>query len=138
MNSLNYLLQTNLYLILFIGFYTLVLRNETFFKQNRIFLNGSVLLSFLIPFTNSGWFRDLFVTRKVREATELIPVQMIYDPVEVTMADAPQWTTTEVINLVYLSGAIVFLIRFLIQLLGSITILPRNRAQHSHFSKSLW
>ena len=68
MNGLNYLLQTNLYLLLFMGFYVLVLRNETFFRQNRFFLNTSIFLSFLIPFINSDWFRDLFITQKVREA----------------------------------------------------------------------
>lgn len=47
MNSLNYLLQTNLFLIVFMEFYTLVLRNETFFRQNRIFLNLSIMISFL-------------------------------------------------------------------------------------------
>lgn len=116
MNSLNYLLQTNLYLVLFIGFYTLVLKNETFFKQNRFFLNGSVLLSFLIPFINSPWFRELFITQKVREATT--PLQLIYDPVIVqASAEAPKWTTADYIMGTYLVGVTIFMSRFIIQLL---------------------
>lgn len=136
MNTLNYLLQTNLYLILFMGFYMLVLRNETFFKQNRIFLNGSVLLSFIIPFINSDWFRQLFITQKVREAT--IPLQVIYDPVIVQVSeDAPKWTVTEIIMWIYLIGASIFLARFIIQLIWLKYNLKAKRGAAFSFFKAL-
>jgi len=114
MNILNYLLQTNLYLILFMGFYTLVLRNETFFRQNRLYLNTSILLSFLIPFINSDWFRDLFITQKVRET---VPIQLIYDTVIVGVSKEPSaWSIADILFWIYASGAIVLFIRFLIRL----------------------
>lgn len=116
MNSLNYLLQTNLYLILFMGFYTLVLRNETFFKQNRIFLNASIILSFTIPFINSPWFNELFITQKIRESG-IITVDFNYDSVVVgvieesnalSMADLLLWT--------YIGGATLFFMRFMFRI----------------------
>ena len=114
MNILNYLLQTNLYLILLMGFYTLVLKNETFFRQNRFYLNTSILLSFLIPFINSGWFRDLFITQKVREA---VPVQLIYDTIIVGVSEEnPAWDIADVLFWIYVSGAAILFIRFLIRL----------------------
>ncbi|MFA6945954.1 MAG: TonB family protein [Pedobacter sp.] len=114
MNILNYLLQTNLYLILFMGFYTLVLRNETFFRQNRFYLNTSILLSFLIPFINSDWFRDLFITQKVREA---VPVQLIYDTIIVGVnEEKSNWNIADILFWIYASGAAILFIRFLIRL----------------------
>jgi len=114
MNILNYLLQTNLYLILFMGFYTLFLRNETFFRQNRFYLNTSILLSFLIPFINSGWFRDLFITQKVREA---VPVQLIYDTIIVGVSEETTvWNIADVLFWIYAGGVAILFIRFLIRL----------------------
>lgn len=49
MSFLSYLLQTNLCLIVFYGFYRLFLYKETYFLLNRIFLVGSLALSLLIP-----------------------------------------------------------------------------------------
>lgn len=114
MNILNYLLQTNLYLILFMGFYTLVLKNETFFRQNRIYLNTSILLSFLIPFINSDWFRDLFITQKVREA---VPVQLIYDTIIVgANEEKSTWNIADILFWIYASGAAILFIRFIVRL----------------------
>src|ERR1700753_4304755 len=61
-----YLLLVNLYLLLFYGFYILLLRSETFFHLNRIYLVTSALLSFVIPVIHSDWVRDLFITQEVQ------------------------------------------------------------------------
>ncbi len=115
MNGLNYLIQTNLYLLLFMGFYVLVLRNETFFRQNRFFLNTSIFLSFLIPFINSDWFRDLFITQKVREAA-IMPSQVLYDTVIVGIdKGASSLSVGDAISWIYIAGATLLLFRFLIR-----------------------
>lgn len=46
---LNYLIQANLYLILFYGLYWLLLKRETFFQWNRFYLLSSVVVALLIP-----------------------------------------------------------------------------------------
>lgn len=115
MNGLNYLLQTNLYLALFMGFYVLVLRNETFFRQNRIYLNTSIFLSFIIPFISTDWFRDLFITQKVRE-TAIIPSWQIYETIVVGNEDTSAWTVSNIIFWIYMTGALLFLTRFLLRL----------------------
>ena len=46
MTGWNYLLLVNIYLVLFYGFYVLLLRKETFFQLNRIYLVSASLLSF--------------------------------------------------------------------------------------------
>ena len=134
MNILNYLLQTNLYLILFMGFYTLVLKNETFFRQNRIYLNTSILLSFLIPFINSNWFQELFITQKLRET--IVPTQMIYETV-VVIADAEtsNWAIGDLILWVYTAVMAILLLRFLVRLvLLNSKLKPKKGAAYSFFN----
>ncbi len=137
MNGLNYLLQTNLYLLLFMGFYVLVLRNETFFKQNRFFLNTSIFLSFLIPFINSDWFRNLFITQKVREAA-IVPSQMIYETVIVGMNDeANGLTASGAIVWIYTIGAIILTLRLILRLVLLKSNLKAGKGAAFSFFKTL-
>jgi len=46
MNWWQYLMLVNIYLLLFYGFYALLLSKETFFQLNRIYLVTASLLSF--------------------------------------------------------------------------------------------
>lgn len=134
MNGLNYLLQTNLYLALFMGFYVLVLRNETFFRQNRIYLNTSIFLSFIIPFLSTGWFRDLFITQKVRE-TAVMPSRQIYEVMVVGNAEDPVWTISNIVFWVYITGVLLFFIRFTLRLTALRTGLkPTAGAAFSFFN----
>ena len=134
MNILNYLLQTNLYLILFMGFYTLVLKNETFFRQNRIYLNTSTLLSFIIPFLNSNWFQELFITQKLRES--IVPTQMIYETVVVAADEGTsKWAIGDVILSVYTGVMAILLLRFLFRLvLLNSKLQPKKGTAYSFFN----
>jgi TonB family protein len=75
MNWLNYLLQVNLYLVLFYGFYRLLLRSETFFNLNRGYLVASAALAFFIPLMQSEWVRSWFVTEQISQT-----ITTFYDP----------------------------------------------------------
>jgi hypothetical protein len=54
-----YLLEANLYLIIFYGFYRFFLQNETFYGLNRGYLISSSIFSFIIPFLQVGNFNQL-------------------------------------------------------------------------------
>jgi hypothetical protein len=54
-----YLLEANLYLIVFYGFYRLFLQNETFYGLNRGYLISSSIFSFIIPFLQIGSLNQL-------------------------------------------------------------------------------
>lgn len=54
MTWLYYLLEANLYLAIFYGFYLVFLRSETFYGLNRGYLIVSSLFSFVIPFLKIG------------------------------------------------------------------------------------
>jgi hypothetical protein len=62
MNALLYLLQLNIYLLLFYCLYVVLLRNETFSKINRLYLVGSALHALAIPLFRAEWVKYLFVT----------------------------------------------------------------------------
>ncbi|HWZ04601.1 MAG TPA: hypothetical protein VNX40_13380, partial [Mucilaginibacter sp.] len=66
MTGWHYLLLVNIYLLLFYGFYMLLLRRETFFQLNRVYLVAASLLSFFIPMIQSDWVQNLFITKQVQ------------------------------------------------------------------------
>lgn len=99
------------------GFYTVILRNETYFKQNRIFLNGSIILSFTIPFLNSPWFNDLFLTNKIRESA-IVPANFIFETIVVEDVEkSTTWAMSDLIVMLYLIGVTFFFLRFIFRLL---------------------
>ncbi len=57
MEWLYYLLEANLYLLLFYGFYRLLLAKTTFYSSNRYFIIGSVIFSFLIPLVQLSFLK---------------------------------------------------------------------------------
>ncbi|MBU2266580.1 MAG: hypothetical protein KKB15_00520, partial [Bacteroidetes bacterium] len=67
MNWANYLIQINLYLMLFYCFYLVFLKNETFFTLNRVYLVGSAFFSALIPLIQTEWVKSFFITEKVQD-----------------------------------------------------------------------
>nr|WP_294943884.1 M56 family metallopeptidase [uncultured Mucilaginibacter sp.] len=109
----HYLFLVNIYLTLFFGFYALLLRRETFFQLNRIYLVGAALLSFFIPLIQSEWVKNLFITQKVQYAfygtgtdiniTALAPIK-----------DTP-YTLGEVFIMLYLAGVILLALRLMWQ-----------------------
>lgn len=62
MEWLYYLLEANLYLLLFYGFYRLLLAKTTFYSGNRYYLVASILLSFLIPLVQLSYLKPNIIT----------------------------------------------------------------------------
>ena len=112
MNGLIYLLQVNLYLLLFYLFYLVLLRNETFFKLNRVYLVSSAIVSLLIPILRSDWVRELFVTEKVYSVTQSVGSAIIVYSAPVTTK--PEGVSTQqLIWIIYAIGAGAAFLHFL-------------------------
>ena len=111
MNWLNYLLQVNLYLVLFYGFYRLLLRSETFFNLNRGYLVASAALAFFIPLMQSEWVRSWFVTEQVSQT-----IQTLYDPqimyIRAGTSQAHTMTMGEIMAFIYIIGILLGIARF--------------------------
>ncbi len=108
----NYLLQINIYLIILYSFYAVFLRNETFFRLNRVYLISSGVLSFLIPLADAEWVRALFVNEKIYQAASSLNV--LYFTANVRQ---PEQQSTDWLLIIYLTGVCIFLSRFAFQLL---------------------
>ena len=110
MNWLNYLLQVNLYLILFYGFYRLLLRTETFFNLNRGYLVASAALAFFIPLMQSEWVRSWFVTEQISQT-----ITTLYDP-QVFYVQASEQVHTltfgDFMAIFYVTGILLGIARF--------------------------
>jgi hypothetical protein len=119
MNLMIYLLQANIYLLLFFLFYVVFLRRETFFNWNRIYLVGTALLAFIIPVINFDGIKKLLFDERIVEVKHQFH-QVINDsyenPIQLSVTPAtPEQATISLGSLLfylYLSGAVLFLIRF--------------------------
>lgn len=126
-----YILQTNLCLILFYLFYYLFLRNETFFRQNRFYLVGASLISFLVPVFQFASVRSLFITQKTYQAVASLDLTYFGTSAEGNTTSSPvDW-----LLVLYLAGVSVFLCRFLSRLYLTIASGDQATQPYSFFSK---
>ena len=130
----HYLLLVNIYLTLFFTFYTLLLRRETFFQLNRIYLVGTAILSFFIPLMQSEWVKSLFITQQVQYTiyggsavfiTDIAPIKN--NPV----------TFGQVLIVLYTIGVIFLAVKLMLQLIVLRRIIqdPSPKVSYSFFNK---
>jgi TonB family protein len=133
----HYLLLVNFYLVIFFGFYVLLLRTETFFQLNRIYLVAASLLSFLIPLIQANWVQDLFITRQVQQTIYSMPVGAVYNFTVKATADDSGITLGQVINALYITVTLFLIIRLGWQLLVLKKAIekPSPSAAYSFFKK---
>jgi len=133
MTAWHYLLLVNIYLLLFYGFYILLLRKETFFQLNRVYLVAASLLSFFIPMIQSNWVKNLFITRQVELTIYNSPLVVYqFKPIQHT-----QITIGQVLAIVYLVGMLFLIGRFIWQMivLNKIINQPDAAVAYSFFKK---
>src|ERR1700741_1869862 len=110
-----YLLLVNLYLVLFYGFYAILLRMETFFNLNRVYLVISALMSFFIPLIHYNWVSKLFITQRVQQTISVYarPITIYqYKPIE-----EQHVTIGNLIFVIYAIGLLFLSIRLIGQLI---------------------
>ncbi len=132
----HYLLLVNFYLVIFFGFYVLLLRRETFFQLNRVYLVAASLLSFLIPLIQANWVRQLFITRQVQQTIYNVPADMVYNFTITATADR-SITLGEIFNAIYIIITLFLVIRLGWQLLVLKKAIekPSPSAAYSFFKK---
>ncbi|MXV14422.1 M56 family metallopeptidase [Hufsiella ginkgonis] len=135
MKGFQYLLQVNCYIILFYGFYFLLLRNETWFRLNRLYLLATMLLSFLIPVLRSDWIQSLLVTQQVKHVTHVMGTALYQRAPGIKASVATvtpfSWRIRSLALTVYLTGAVFFLCRF-IRSLAIIYFSKPGKASQAH------
>lgn len=116
MSWAHYLLQVNIYLVIFYCFYRLLLDKETYFVLNRFYLIGSGLLSLSIPFMRFEWFSKQEVSRHIYVGVDQL--NSFVAQVSVLDDQAAKFNWGTFIVSVYLLGVLFFLGRFIFQLLA--------------------
>ena len=111
----HYLLQVNIYLVVFYAFYRLLLTKETYFVLNRIYLICSGIFSLAIPFIQLDWFSKREISQQIYVQVEQLNQLITQGPV---VAETQSFNWGSLIVLIYLSGVLFFLSRFIIQLIG--------------------
>lgn len=114
MSFAHYLLQVNIYLIVFYGFYKLLLDRETYFTLNRIYLVMAGILSLSIPFIRLGWLTDQKVAQQVYAS---VSWEKVLQQATIVSENNNKlgWGTTLVY--IYCIGVIFFLGKLLINLI---------------------
>ncbi|MDA9554705.1 TonB family protein [Pelobium sp.] len=136
MNWANYLIQINIYLTLFYGFYVLVLRNETFFNLNRAYLLGASLFALLIPLYQTEWVQSFFITEKAQTSWNDINIFMVQG-FATPIAEDTHWTLGDYFTLIYFVGiaVLVFRLVYKLWLVGKMFNSVNHPEAFSFFSK---
>jgi len=124
----HYLILVNFYLVLFYGFYVLLLQKETFFQLNRVYLVTASIFSFYIPVIHSNWVTNLFITRRVQYSIYSSPA-MIYQfkPIQNTQLNLGQLFVG-----LYLAGIVFLTLKLVWQLIQLNKILRQNKQTASY------
>lgn len=131
MSWAHYLLQVNIYLVIFYCFYKLLLDKETYFVLNRVYLVASGFFSLAIPFLRFELFSKKVVSDELYiSVSELNNVVSNYAIMPQTQE---QYDWGRLIVIIYLVGAFLFLLHFLFQLFR-INQLFNNADENDAFS----
>ena len=115
---IRYLLESAVCLTFFYAVYRAFLRKETYFGLNRLFLVFSLLLSFVIPVLDlpSPFFQSTVIPESSGPNLSSAP-------------SGRPWPIAEILLLFYGLGAVFFLIRFAVHLIGLFKIVKKYGMQ---------
>lgn len=112
MTWIHYLLQANIYLVVFYAFYKLLLEQETYFQLNRAYLLASGLFASCIPFIRLDWLTQQPVAQQLSITVGQLDMMVLPDQNERSNYLAPG----NVVAIIYAAGLLFFFLRFCIQL----------------------
>jgi TonB family C-terminal domain len=127
----HYILQVNIYLVVFYGFYKLLLDKETYFLLNRIYLVAAGILSLAIPFLRFEWFTTQPATQPVY--TGVVQINDFITQMAIVKDDANSFNLGNTLVFIYLTGILFSIVRFIFQLI-SVQILLKRKKSGSAFS----
>jgi beta-lactamase regulating signal transducer with metallopeptidase domain len=122
-NLILYLFEVSVSLALFYSVYWLFLKKETFFAVNRLFLISSILFSFIVPFINASFMKisSPIASRQLIERTYVLG--------QTASTQAKTIGIFDVLWLIYLIGAGLFLLHFLYKLLKLLRLVKKSSIQ---------
>lgn len=131
MSWAHYLLQVNIYLIIFYCFYKLLLNKETYFGLNRLYLVSSGIFSLAIPFLRFELFSEKIVSNKLYVSVS--EINTVVSNYAVLPQTQEQYDWGRLIVIIYILGAFIYFLSFLYQLF-TINQLFNKPAENGAFS----
>ncbi|WP_214073314.1 M56 family metallopeptidase [Mucilaginibacter sp. dw_454] len=135
----HYLILVNFYLVLFFGFYAFLLRKETFFQLNRIYLVAAAILSFCIPIIQANWVKNLFITQQVQDTIYggNMAAAVYNFTVKPNVSAQNSLTLGQIFNAIYIAVTVFLVLRLFWQLfvLKRSMDQPAPSAAYSFFKK---
>jgi TonB family protein len=135
MGTAQYIILANLCIAVLLGFYLIFLKKETFFQLNRVYLLGSLVISFIIPIMQSSWVERLNVTRQLKYTIQIEPITIFANssPAE------NHFSLGQVVFFLYLAGIIVLSVHLLLRLLAVKKMLRSSEGPSSYsFFKKIY
>src|SRR5688500_4923340 len=125
----NYVVEANAALILFLGAYLLILRRETDFKIQRAFLLFGILMSLTFPLLHVQWNGpSIPAISRVMSSYFLDEIVVVAGGnIAASTASTPWVTTINFIQIVYAVGVSFFIIRFFVWLLSLVILVRQSK-----------
>ncbi|HEY8938115.1 MAG TPA: TonB family protein [Cyclobacteriaceae bacterium] len=113
---INYLIEVNIGLLLFLLFYKILLNKETNFNFKRLYLMGGLIASLLFPLLKINLLGDNIPS--ISNAAYLLPEVIIgaTQTQQLVNADFQFFTVANIVLCIYVLGVVLLLIRLIIQL----------------------
>jgi TonB family protein len=129
---INYILESGISLTLLTSVYVLFLRKETFFRQNRVFLLTSILFSVLLPLINLPAISS--ATPVMLSEVTVLPYRNLLSTItiygkSVSSGFEHAVTSINIFGYIYISGVLLFFIRFAARVIQVGFLIQQNRVQ---------
>lgn len=124
MSWAHYILQANIYLVIFYGFYKLFLANETYFTMNRLYLVMAAMLSLTIPFLRIEWFTKQPAAQPIYTGVDQL--QDFVTQVSISPDVPERFSMGNLLVLIYLAGVMIFSLLFIYKLTAVYRLLKRS------------
>ncbi|KQM75017.1 hypothetical protein ASE74_03310 [Pedobacter sp. Leaf216] len=136
MSFAHYLLQVNLYLIVFFGFYKLLLDKETYFTLNRIYLVSAGILSLCIPFIRLEWLTEQKAAQQVYTSVNW---EAVLQQATIVTERSAGFNWANAFVYIYCAGILFFLGRLVFNLLAVKKLITSSKAgsAFSFFGKKI-
>ncbi|WP_443937471.1 TonB family protein [Pedobacter sp. MW01-1-1] len=103
MSYAHYLLQVNIYLVVFYAFYKWLLAKETYFVLNRFYLVLAGGLSLVIPFIRLEWLLNREATKQVYST---VSWEMVLDKTTQISNQTDRFSMGQLVTYIYLAGVV--------------------------------
>jgi len=129
MTTLQYILYSNLYILVFWLGYRVWLKNLVYFRSIRIYLNFSVALSLILPFVQTG-LADLITSREMVLFSQDVPVIGIIYNYQIgqsfTASPGLSFNWIRIIEVLLLSGGVAIALIYLFNHLRIKSVIKRS------------